>query len=244
MNIRVKTPAVEIELRKLPAFDAKVNNGLDAIPYTTFKTQNKNMARVTWWGIHVVHIEQPIWGAVEFDTFKRRFIVALNALPKGTALCTELDRIARNVSDFLAKRQRPLLIGGDSNQLINTTLGHGIQLEVLHELNLDHQSRSYGGYFGFVDVLGSHKPFLVYHRGVTLYNYMQRDEIAALIAQTLHQQFELVFPEQPKLRVGGRVERQRCGTIIAAPETILVKRAAPVAALPKRPVVEAKSGVG
>lgn len=242
MNIRVKTPAVAVELRKLPAFDVKVSEGLDAIPFTTFKTRNKAMCKDTWWGVHVVGVYRTAWGSSDFDTFKRRFIVALNTLGDGTSLCTELDRIARSVSDHVSKRQRALMYGGDSNQLITTTLGSGIQLEVLHELNLDHQSRSYGGYFGFVEVLGQHKPFLIYHRGVTLYNYLQREETTKLIVDNLCEQFPMVFPEQPRARIGGRVERQRCGTIIAAPETITVTRAAPVQSV-QRPV-EAKRSVG
>ena len=242
MNIRVKTSAVALELRKLPAFDAKVNDGIDAVPFTTFKTQNKSISKTTWWGVYVVAVYRTAWGSSDFDTFKRRFIVALNSLADGTSLCTELDRIARSVSDYVGKRQRALMYGGDSNQLLTTTLGNGIQLEVLHQLNMDHQSRSYGGYFGFVEVLGKHKPFLIYHRGVTLYNYMQREETTKLIGDELMVQFPMVFTEQPKIRIGGRVERQRCGTIVAAPETIIVKHAAAVTPLP-RPV-EAKSRVG
>lgn len=242
MNIRVKTPAVVIELRQLAAADAKVNEGLSAIPFTTFKTQNRSVNKTTWWGIHLLAKHKEVWVSEDFDLFKKRFIIAINTLADGTSLCTKLDQITRSVADFVGGRQRALMYGGESNQLLTTTLGKGIQIEILHDIHLDHQSRSYGGYFGFVEVLKQHKPFLVFHRGITLYNYLSREETTALIVDELMGQFPMVFTETPRIRIAGRVERQRCGAIVTAPETIRVKHAAPV--IVSQVKEEAKSRVG
>lgn len=191
MKYRAKTPNVQFEIIDLPRFDQQVPGGLDSIPHLTFKTVQRPQGIFTWWGIHIRNVFDAPWTEENVSMIKRRILAITGQMPKGTTLCAEHDRIVSNILDVATRRKRPVIYGGNNNDILQTQLVNGIQFDVFHEHSED--LLNYGGYPGTVEMLGSSYRCMLYHRGISLPNYMDSALAKQVVEEQLPERFPLIF---------------------------------------------------
>jgi hypothetical protein len=179
-------------IKRLTDYTVKHLSGLSNIPHLCVKVRHQN--GFAWFGVNVVGItDTSPWSRQLEETILKLFVDAMQKIIDLEALESEIPLLLRSLQDITTGRKRPVMFGGDSNEFIQICSDNNVQIEAYRN-EVKQESTTYGGYFMTVSVRDKTYPVMVYHRGIILYNYIERETVLELVRNELCGKFPEVFP--------------------------------------------------
>lgn len=188
----VVCPNMTMVIKRLTDYTVRHLSGFSNIPHLCIKVRHPN--GFAWFGVNVVGItDTSPWTAALEEQVLKSFIEALRKIIDMESLESDLPLLMRSLQDITTGRKRPVMFGGDSNEFVQICADNNVHIEVYRE-EVKHEATTYGGYFMTVQVKDKTYPVMVYHRGVILYNYIERETVHQLVRDELCSKFPEVFP--------------------------------------------------
>lgn len=197
------TVGMTMVIKRLTDYTVQHFSGLSDVPQLCVKVRHHN--GFAWFGLTILPTDTgnklpSAWPTAVVRETKEKFLAAMAQIIDLAEMDSDVDLLMRSIQDICSSRKRPVMFGGDSNELIQISSTNNVQIE-LYRNEVKPESSTYGGYFMVVEYDGQSFPALVYHRGIIVYNYITKEATHELVRNELLNKFPEFFRDVNKLTI-------------------------------------------